>query len=65
MFLVIIDRVHEMRSFVHLWACLAPFNGAYQDAKFGFGVFFGCAELMKHSQFLSYTAYNPQDLPER
>ena len=39
--------------------------GAYQDAKFGFGVFFGCAELMKHSQFLSYTSYNPQDLPER
>ena len=39
--------------------------GAYQDAKFGFGVFFACAQLMKHSQFLSYTSYNPQDLPER
>ena len=39
--------------------------GAYQDAKFGFGVFFGCAQLMKHSQFLSYTSYNPQNMPER
>ena len=44
-------------------------NGAYQDAKIGFGVYKQNAKsnfgVLVSPRFLSYTSYNPQDLPER